>query len=118
MVPAWVAQRLRVINWIHAKLELGLIWLPATIAHHDINILRLNDERFKLLELIALPASIALCDSPLARSKPVWHGLPEVLARGDPQRSFLTVLVGSHLPLLIIHLLKHRGALRPIGQLY
>jgi hypothetical protein len=55
-----VTQCLRIIDRVHAKLKLRLIWFPARGAHKDVDVLRLDDETTKLFELIAEPTAVTL----------------------------------------------------------
>jgi hypothetical protein len=73
-VRARVAERLRVIDRVHTKLKLRLIWFPAGGAHEDVDVLRLDDETPKLLELVTEAAAVALRDRKFTRGEPVWHG--------------------------------------------
>ena len=81
VVWAWVTQSLRVVHWIHTKLQLRLVGFPARGAHQNVDVLGLNDEPLELLQLIAEVTAVALGDCPFTRCKPIRHTSPEILTR-------------------------------------
>jgi hypothetical protein len=64
---------LRVINRIHTKLELRLIWFPTLRADKNIDVLGFDDEGFKLFQFKAKVTPIALRDGIFTRCKLIGH---------------------------------------------
>jgi len=61
-----LAYGLWVINWVHTKLQLGVILLPTLGAHLDLDVFGLNDQRLQLLQFIPETTTIALRDREFA----------------------------------------------------
>jgi hypothetical protein len=64
---------LRVIYRVHAKLQLGLVWIPTTLAYEQVKRLGLDDFLLQLDELELLSASVADSNCFLAGSESVCH---------------------------------------------
>lgn len=105
---------LRVINRIHAQLQLRVVWIPALRANLQLVQLGLDDLKLQLLQLKALPTPVALGNAVLTRGKPIAHlgGSPtnKLLPWHKPNRRFFPVFTRRQIKLLIVLIFEHLNA--------